>query len=149
MDTRNKITFLTAGVFSVFWIYVLPIMNESNDTERNGFTLQNTEGMILASQLQLYFIFLGIIVLVIQKGNINFLFEYFKKDTQIDGTTVQSLKNCSACSNPLGPNAFVCPKCGEPTQKFSNSFGISFFLKWALAGAFMFVFTYILGRVLL
>ena len=78
MDTRNKITFVTAGVFSVFWIYVLPIMNESNDTERNGFTLQNTEGMILASQLQLYFIFLGIIVLVIQKGNINFLFEYFK-----------------------------------------------------------------------
>ena len=96
MDTRNKITFLTAGVFSVFWIYVLPIMNESSNTERNGFRLQNTEGITVVSQLQLYFIFLGIIVLVIQKGSINFLFEYFKKDTQkdtqidkqIDNTTV-------------------------------------------------------------
>ena len=96
MDTRNKITFLTAGVFSVFWIYVLPIMNESSNTGRNGFRLQNTEGITVVSQLQLYFIFLGIIVLVIQKGSINFLFKYFKKgaqkdtqiDKQIDNTTV-------------------------------------------------------------
>ena len=61
---------------------------------------------------------------------------------------LQSLKNCSACSNPVGPNALVCPKCGEPTQKYSNFFSTSFFLKWALAGAFLMVFMYILGYIL-
>ena len=26
-----------------------------------------------------------------------------------------SLRNCSACSNPIGPHASKCPNCGEPT----------------------------------
>jgi hypothetical protein len=25
------------------------------------------------------------------------------------------MNKCSACSNPVGPNAVKCPNCGEPT----------------------------------
>ena len=25
------------------------------------------------------------------------------------------MNKCSACSNPVGPNAVTCPNCGEPT----------------------------------
>ena len=27
------------------------------------------------------------------------------------------MNKCSACSNPVGPNAITCPNCGEPTYE--------------------------------
>ena len=74
-----------AGLFSIFWLYYLP-----------EFIVTNRQGEIILSHSELFLIFLGIIVLVVQKGSINFLFKYFKKNTQedtqidkqIDNTTV-------------------------------------------------------------
>ena len=93
-------------------------------------------------------VIVSIAVVTVDENRLFYWVEVDTLSTKIDGTTVQSLKNCSACSIPLGPNALVCPKCGEPTQKFSNSFGTSFFLKWMLAGLLLFVILYILGQFL-
>ena len=97
MDTRNKITLLMAGLFSIFWLVIYPeIIYQESGGEDDTIEITNQNGDIVLSYFQLYFIFLGIIVLVIQKGSINFLFKYFKKgaqkdtqiDKQIDNTTV-------------------------------------------------------------
>ena len=81
-----------AGLFSIFWLYYLPTIYFRSD----GFIVTNRQGEIILSHSELFLIFLGIIVLVVQKGSINFLFKYFKKnkqedtqiDKQIDNTTV-------------------------------------------------------------
>ena len=88
MNTKNKITFLMAGIFSIFWFYVIP------EEERFVVTVMKYE--VFLSYSQLFFIFLGIIVLITQKLNINSLYKAYKKykqmdkqiDRQIDNTTV-------------------------------------------------------------
>ena len=98
MNTRNKITLLMAGLLSLLW-FVWPIIYGTHilDCWESCYTLiYRKTGKVFLSYFQLYFIALGIIVLVIQKGSINFLFKYFKKNTQedtqidkqIDNTTV-------------------------------------------------------------
>ena len=89
MNTKNKITFLMAGIFSIFWFYVIP------EEERFVVTVMKSDEVFL-SYSQLFFIFLGIIVLITQKLNINSLYKAYKKykqmdkqiDRQIDNTTV-------------------------------------------------------------
>ena len=89
MNTKNKITFLMAGIFSIFWFYVIP------EEERFVVTVMKSDEVFL-SYSQLFFIFLGIIVLITQKLNINSLYKVYKKykqmdkqiDRQIDNTTV-------------------------------------------------------------
>ena len=83
-----------AGLFSIFWLYYLPTIYFRSKID--GFIVTNRQGEIILSHSELFLIFLGIIVLVVQKGSINFLFKYFKKnkqedtqiDKQIDNTTV-------------------------------------------------------------
>ena len=90
MNTKNKITFLMAGIFSIFWFYVIP--------EGSYVTLGQSNEVFLSNS-QLYFIFLGIIVLITQKLNINSLYKAYKEykqmdkqiDKQIDNTTVMLL----------------------------------------------------------
>jgi len=89
VNTKNKITFLMAGIFSIFWFYVIP------EEERFVVTVMKSDEVFL-SYSQLFFIFLGIIVLITQKLNINSLYKAYKKykqmdkqiDRQIDNTTV-------------------------------------------------------------
>ena len=78
-----------AGIFSIFWFYVIP------EEERFVVTVMKSDEVFL-SYSQLFFIFLGIIVLITQKLNINSLYKAYKKykqmdkqiDRQIDNTTV-------------------------------------------------------------
>jgi len=57
------------------------------------------------------------------------------------------MNKCSACSNPVGPNAVKCPNCGEPTfvhDQLEPMFDLPDLMKWSfgciVVGFFYFVF---------
>ena len=72
-----------AGLWSIYWLVLAPASNylQNGHPPSQFAPLNGTETMLISdgdgetvlSYFQLYFIFLGIIVLVIQKGSINFL----------------------------------------------------------------------------